>query len=65
MPNFPTSESEEHPQRTHWSVWRGSKWLGEHIGNKPAKGEKIKPRECLTSKTVIGFDHERGRILVK
>lgn len=65
MPNFPTSESSEKPKRTHWSVWRDGKWLGEYIGEEPRKGAKIKPKECLMSKTVTGFDYKLGRILVK
>lgn len=62
MANFPISKE---PERVRWSVWRDNKWLGEWVGDKPRIGSKIKPKECLTSKTVVGIDHDRGRILVK
>jgi hypothetical protein len=59
MPDFPTES-----KRTQWSVWRGDTWLGEWH-KKPRVGEKIKPRECLLSKTVTGIDNTTGRIFVK
>lgn len=60
MPNFPT----ENKERTTWSVWRENEWLGEWH-RKPFVGQKIKPAECLFSKTILRIDHGKGRIYVK
>lgn len=60
MPNFPTEKKD----RTHWSVWRGNTWLGEWHGT-PRVDAKVKPKECLTSKKVVSFNEETGRIYVK
>lgn len=60
MSNFPTGKKD----RTHWSVWRGGTWLGEWHGT-PTVGAKVKPKECLTSKKVVSFDRDTGRIFVQ
>ena len=62
MSDFPTSEANE---CTHWSVWRGDKWLGEWLRGEPMVGEKIKPKECLTAKQVVRIDKNVSRIYVK
>lgn len=61
MSNFPTAKKE----RTHWSVWRDAKWLGEWHGEEPRVGQKIKFAECLMGKTVTSVNSEIGRIFVK
>lgn len=61
MPDFPKSDE----GRTHWSVWRGNNWLGEWHGRGPRVGDKIKPKECLTSKKVDMIDRKTGRVYVK
>jgi len=59
MSDFPAKA-----KRTDWSVWRGSKWLGEWSGE-PRVGWSIKPRECLRIKKIESIDKEAGRIYVK
>lgn len=61
MSNFPAEKQE----RTHWSVWQGSKWLGEWPRERPRLGQKIKIDTCLFAKKVTGFNEEAGRIFVK